>query len=285
MAQKLVIVTGLSGAGKSSVLKAFEDTGFHVVDNLPLKMIETLIAATDSQNALALGLDQRTVDFSAQELLSVMKALQQRQDLHVELLFVDATQDILVQRFSETRRRHPLSDGRNLREAIQLEFTEMSSLRHYVDSLIDTSNRKSGDLKAFIQQRYQKNTHYGQGLHMITSVMSFGYSMGVPKDADLIFDVRFLKNPHYDPVLKPLTGRDARVVNFIRSDENFQPFLAHIYSLLEFLLPKYKAEGKSYLTIAFGCTGGKHRSIATAETVAAYLSKNDALIQCLHRDN
>lgn len=280
--QQLVIVTGLSGAGKSAALHAFEDIGFHAVDNLPLTMIETLVDDHDlaaGTRPVAIGVDSRTLHFSPELFVEVQQRLKERSDIRLHVLFMDASDDVLTQRFSETRRPHPLGDRQLLRAAIQQERDLMTVVREHIDGILDTSSRTGAETRRIIRRRFAKESE-----DLIVTFMSFGFANGVPRDADLVFDVRFLRNPHYVPELKPLTGRDDAVCNYVRADDAFTPFVDQVRGLLTFLMPRYQAEGKAYLTIAFGCTGGQHRSVATAEAVAGQMSVDGLAVNLYHRE-
>lgn len=279
---QLIIVTGLSGAGKSAALHAFEDVGFHAVDNLPLTMIESLIDDTSAQDAprpLVIGVDSRTLHFSPEKFVDVQARLRTRSDIRLHVLFMDASDDVLTKRFSETRRPHPLSEGKLLRAAIQQERDLMTVVREHIDGILDTSSRTSAETRRIILRRFAKESD-----DLIVTFMSFGFAHGTPRDADLVFDVRFLRNPHYVPELRPLTGRDDEVANYVRADDAFSPFLDRVKDLLAFLMPRYQAEGKAYLTIAFGCTGGQHRSVATVEAVAGQMAVNGLAVNLYHRE-
>ncbi|GHF16646.1 nucleotide-binding protein [Kordiimonas sediminis] len=285
--RNIVIVTGLSGAGKSAALNALEDIGYQTVDNLPLTMVGQLLAETgpDMQvggkvRPLAIGLDSRTLYFSPQELRTIRDQLNADPDIALHVLFMDASTRILTARFSETRRRHPLARNQQLSSAIKQERELMAGLRPYVDGIIDTSDRTTADTKRLILGRFTADA----SARLIVTFMSFGFSKGVPRDADMVIDVRFLRNPHYTQDLRPLTGRDKRVANYVRADEGFEEFIEKLKNLMDFLLPRYIDEGKSYLTLAFGCTGGRHRSVMVAETMASHLSEDGMAINLFHRE-
>jgi len=281
--RRLVIVTGLSGAGKSIALNAFEDLGYDIVDNLPLTMIERLMeehAAAGVSDPLAVGIDARTLHFSPDAFIGLVMRLRQQQGVDLHVLFMDASDETLVRRFSETRRPHPLDADGRLPEAIVRERQLMAPVAEMVDSRLDTSMRTGAETKKLILARFDT----GAKVRMVVSVMSFGFAHGAPRDADLVFDVRFLRNPHYVPDLKPQTGRDPTVAAYVRADAGFDPFVAKVSDLLDFLLPRYRDEGKSYLTVAFGCTGGRHRSVMMAETFAERLELDGIVVQVHHRD-
>lgn len=279
---QIVIVTGLSGAGKSSALHAFEDIGFHAVDNLPLTMVEALVddqsLAADSK-PIAIGVDSRTLHFSPDMFVEVQQSLRARSNMRLHVLFMDASDDVLTQRFSETRRPHPLGERQLLRAAIKQERDLMTVVREHIDGILDTSSRTAAETRRIVRRRFAKEAD-----DLIVTFMSFGFAHGAPRDADIVLDVRFLRNPHYVPELKPQTGRDDAVSNYVRADDAFTPFVDKVQDLLKFLMPRYQSEGKAYLTIAFGCTGGQHRSVATAEAVAGQMAVDGLAVNLYHRE-
>lgn len=279
---QLVIVTGLSGAGKSAALHSFEDIGFLAVDNLPLNMIEALVddqAHNALEQPLVIGVDSRTLHFSPDHFVEVQAKLRDRRDIRLHVLFMDASDEVLMKRFSETRRPHPLGERQLLRAAIKQEREMMTVVREHIDGILDTSTRTGAETRRIIRRRFTKET-----ADLIVTFMSFGFAHGAPRDADIVLDVRFLRNPHYVTELKPLTGRHDAVANYVRADDQFSPFVDKVCDLLTFLLPKYRAEGKSYLTVAFGCTGGRHRSVATAEVVAGQMAVDGLSVNLYHRE-
>lgn len=280
--RRVIIVTGMSGAGKSQALYAFEDLGFQTVDNLPLSMVSDLLDRTAEQAhvPLAIGVDSRTLHFSPDALESLVEDLRQQDGVRLHVLLMDASDDTLIQRYSETRRRHPLAMGQPVRRAISEERNLIADVRRSVDAILDTSRRTSAETRRVIIKRYGTEA----GPRLVVSVMSFGFAHGVPRDADLVFDVRFLRNPHYEPDLKPHTGQNEKVANFVRADEAFQPFVEKLSGLISLLMPRYILEGKSYLTLAFGCTGGKHRSVMMAETFADLMRGSGQPATLYHRD-
>jgi len=281
--RQLVIVTGLSGAGKSAVLQAFEDIHYQVVDNLPLTMVEVLIddaLKTSDHGAIAIGIDSRTLHFSPELFGKTVKAVRDRKDVHLHVLFMDASVEVLMKRFSETRRPHPLGEGQLLRTAIKQEHEMMAVVRHVIDGIIDTSARTAADTRRIIRRRFAGDL----SPKLIVTFMSFGFSQGVPRDADIVFDVRFLRNPYYVEELTKLTGRDKKVANYVRADEGFGTFAAQVQDMLTFLLPRFRDEGKSYLTVAFGCTGGRHRSVAFAEAIAGNSAMDGMAVNLYHRE-
>ncbi|SDH14016.1 RNase adapter RapZ [Roseospirillum parvum] len=280
-ARRVVMLTGLSGAGMTSSLKALEDLGFECVDNLPLSLLGGLIVAEGGlHRPLAVGVDVRTRGFDVALVLNSLAALATSPELDLDLLFLDCDDAELARRFTETRRRHPLAAGRPLADGIKLERQLMAPLKERADVVFDTSDLPPGELKRMLESRFGR----GPEGRMTTFVTSFGFKVGPPREADLVFDVRFLNNPHYDPALKPLTGHDPAVGAFVAADPDFAPFLERLVGFVEPLLPRYRAEGKSYLTIAVGCTGGRHRSVFVAETLGRRLAEAGHDIRLRHRD-
>jgi UPF0042 nucleotide-binding protein len=279
-----VVITGLSGAGKSYAIKCFEDMGFFCVDNLPSTLIPTfadLVTRSPRPAArVALGVDVREGEYFS-HLLDALHEVKARGH-RVEVLFLEASDEALVRRFHETRRRHPLGDeGRHVLEAIRAERKAMAHLREIADRIIDTSGVTVHQLKARLAELYvNPDTRTGLAI----SLVSFGFKHGLPVDADLVLDVRFVPNPHFVDELRPFDGRDARVRNFVVEQEATRGFLDRLQALLEFLLPWYQREGKAYLTIAIGCTGGRHRSVVLAEELRRFLSGQGFTPTVVHRD-
>lgn len=279
---RLVVITGLSGSGKGSALKAFEDLGYHCVDNLPTDLILKFADLCSAPGA-RIKRAAVVVDIREGQALSELPVTYQKLDrkgLKLSLLFLEATDKTLIQRFEETRRPHPL--GRNLpvREGIRLERTLLKPMRQLADAIVDTSHMNVHELRSFVQDRFGGRRHKT----MLISMVSFGFRFGVPQDADLVFDVRFLPNPNYVSDLRRKTGRNPAVRRFIDSHSQTGEFVTRLSDLLLYLLPHYIREGKSYLTIAIGCTGGRHRSVALAERMAHILQDEGYEIKILHRD-
>lgn len=279
--REVVLVTGLSGAGKASVLKVLEDLGFETVDNPPLSVLEALVG--DGTQPLGAGIDARTRDFDAATALRLLDRLRLRPDIAVTLVFVTAEPDVILRRYTETRRRHPLAPGGPLgsrvADGVAREAALMAPLLDAADTVVDTTDLPLPDMRRLIERRFRPE---GGGLSV--SVMSFAYPKGLPREADLVFDLRFLRNPHYDPTLRPLTGRDPAVAAFIEADPDFVPFFQRMTGLLDPLLPRYATEGKKYLTIALGCTGGKHRSVLAAERLTHHLHADGWRVALTHRE-
>jgi UPF0042 nucleotide-binding protein len=277
--RQLVILTGLSGSGKGSVLKTFEDLGFYCVDNLPIELIPAFSELTlegEVQRAAVL-VDAREGEKLA-ELPAICRRL--RRAHPVRLVFIEASEGALVRRFSETRRPHPVGRDLPVVEGIRRERRLMAPIRKLADVVIDTTRFNVHELRQFITERFQKTDRRP----LLISAVSFGYRFGVPPDADLVFDVRFLPNPHFRPRLRRYSGKDAPVARYIRSFPQTGEFLRRIEGLLTYLLPHYIREGKSYLTIAFGCTGGRHRSVMMAETIRRALARRGYAVKVRHRD-
>jgi len=279
--RQLVILTGLSGAGKSTILKAFEDMGFYCVDNLPVELIpifaELNAAGESGLSRAALLVDARE-GAQLEKLPGLLKLL--RRQHPIALVFIEAGEDALLRRYSETRRPHPVGKHLSVRESLSSERKMLEPIRKLADVVIDTSKFNVHELRHFITERFRNP----EKRPMMVSVVSFGYRYGVPSDADLVFDVRFLPNPHFVPKLRKYTGLDPKVRNYIRGFPQTAEFLRRIEGLLVYLMPHYISEGKSYLTIAIGCTGGRHRSVMLAESIKKALEKHGYSTKAVHRD-
>jgi UPF0042 nucleotide-binding protein len=278
----IVLVTGLSGAGKASVLKALEDLGFETVDNPPLSILGSLVG--DGSLPLAAGIDTRTRGFDAEQVKQAVRALRARSDVALTLVFATAEEPVLLRRYTETRRRHPLAPGGALgsrvADGIARESAILAPLREEADLVIDTSDLPLPDLRHLIESRFRP----GDAPGMAVLLQSFAYPKGLPREADLVFDVRFLRNPHYVPALKPLTGRDSDVASYVAEDPDFPGFWQRLTGFLDPLLPRYVAEGKKYLTVAIGCTGGRHRSVLVTERLADHLRSLGWRVDVTHRE-
>lgn len=280
---RVVLVTGLSGAGKTSALKAFEDLGFEAVDNVPLSLLHNLIGGPDApeeRKPLAIGVDIRTRDFGADAFAQELAVLTHDTKGAAAVLFMDCDDDELRRRYAETRHRHPLAADRPLSDGIALERQLMGPIRDCADVVLDTTSFGPGEMKTILRGHFGTEDDGRLGLF----VMSFGFKHGLPREADMVFDVRFLTNPHYDPLLKSLSGRDKAVVDFVTADDGYDPFFGNLTNLLAPLLPRYAKEGKSYLTIALGCTGGRHRSVCIAEKLSSWLEQRGERVHLRHRD-
>jgi UPF0042 nucleotide-binding protein len=278
---QIVLVTGMAGAGRTTALKALEDLGFEAVDNLPVTLLGSLVRPGDRlDHDLAIGIDCRTRAFSPSDLLKQIAAQRRVVAPDPQLLFLDCEDEILRRRFNETRRRHPLALDRPVTDGIAHERRLMAGLREHADLVIDTSQLSTGDLRRLVAGYFSK----AQERRLTLSVLSFGYRGGVPREADIVFDVRFLANPHYVDELRPLHGRDPAVRAYVEADPAYRVLLERLEALLFPLLPSYQREGRSYLTIAFGCTGGRHRSIVVAEAFAGRLRDLGWTVVLRHRD-
>ena len=280
--RELVIITGMSGSGKASVLKAFEDLGYYCVDNLPVGLIPRfaeLVGPSAEIERTALVVDVRE-GRQLEELPAIIKSVKRL--IPTRMVFLEAADSILLRRFSETRRPHPLGRHSPVKASLTAERKRLRHIRSIADLVIDTSKFNVHELRAHINELFQKKE---KGRNILVSCVSFGFRHGVPDDADLVFDVRFLPNPHFVPEFRPLTGRHPKVAKYIRSFPQTTEFIQRISDLLVYLLPHYIHEGKSYLTISFGCTGGQHRSVMIAEDVAKQLKKSGYRVKVAHRDS
>lgn len=283
---RILIVTGMSGAGKSTAMNTLEDLGWEAVENLPLGLLDRLLGtpaaagAGDHDRPLVLGIDSRTRGFDARGIVVRLASLRQRHGRDIAMLFLDCATAELERRFSETRRRHPLALDRPAIDGIIRERELLDPLRQSAEHLIDTTDLTSNGLQQIVRARFGDRLSRSPSI----SVMSFGYARGLPRNADLVFDMRFLSNPHWDPVLRPGTGLDPAVIEHIARDEAYDDIIPRIEELILALLPRYAAEGKSYVTIAFGCTGGKHRSVHVAERIASRLRGAGISPSVSHRD-
>lgn len=280
---RILLVTGMSGAGKTTVLKALEDLNYETVDSLPLGLLRRLLATPARNSAdrpLAFGIDTRTRAFDADGIVQTIKTLRERGELDARVLFLDCSGDELIRRFSETRRRHPLAQDRAASDGIARERELLAPLRRWADIVVDTTDYSTNDLRRVVRERFGGKTQD----RLTLTVTSFGFARGIPRDADLVFDMRFLANPHWQPHLRPMTGLDEAVGRYIEADPTFGAAFDKIAELLLILLPRYRHEGKAYLTIAFGCTGGKHRSVYVTERMAKRLLDAGYSPVVTHRD-
>jgi UPF0042 nucleotide-binding protein len=283
--RRILLVTGLSGAGKSTALHTFEDMGWETVDNLPLSLFEnflktpSFVPGTD-ERSLAVGIDSRTRGFDASAIVERLKEFAGTHDFQIETLFLDCGGTVLEQRFSETRRRHPLALDRPAAHGIALERELLLPLRRWAAHVIDTTDSSANDLQQELRARFGS----GGTEETTVTVASFGFARGILRNADLVFDMRFLRNPHWDADLRPKTGLEEDVAAFIAQDEAYEDAATRIEELLLLLLPRYRAEGKAYVTIAFGCTGGRHRSVHVAERIAERLRGAGFSPTVAHRD-
>lgn len=284
---RVVVVSGLSGAGKTTALKLLEDFGYEAVDNLPISLLRRLTVSEDSyttnnsaRRAIAVGVDSRTRDFQPDRLIAMVGELKQRSDLAVQLLYFDCEDEILLKRFTATRRRHPLAADRPVADGIMAERHLMRPLQAEADQVFDTSTVTLPELRQLLAAQFALDALPGLSI----MVLSFSYKLGLPREADLVFDVRFLRNPHYDDQLRPQTGTDPAVAAYVAADSGYSDFFAGLSGMISSLLPRYAAEGKRYLTIAIGCTGGRHRSVVVAEALGRHLRDAGQRVDIRHRD-
>ncbi|KQR83902.1 RNase adapter RapZ [Sphingomonas sp. Leaf343] len=286
MSQEVLLVTGLSGAGKSTVLKTLEDLGWEVVDNLPLVLLDRLLdaplpAGVDGRRQrLALGIGARTRDFDPARIVDRIGRMREDHGLEIGMLFLDCAGAELERRYSETRRRHPLALDRPASDGIAQERELLAPLRDFANRLIDTTSLNAHALGLQVRRLFGDE----RGGEPVLSVVSFGFSRGLPRDADLVFDMRFLRNPHWVPELRPGTGLDPAVAEYVAGDPAYEEAMSRIEALLALLIPRYRAEGKAYVTVAIGCTGGRHRSVHVAERIGGFLRGRGFSPTVRHRD-
>ncbi len=278
--KRLVLVTGPSGAGRTTAIRALEDMGFEAIDNLPLSLLPRLIEGNGPDKPLVLGVDTRNRDFSTNALIEVIDSLSADATVNLQVLYLDSSAEVLMRRFSETRRRHPLAPAETPDAGIAREFDLLGPIRARADILIDTSELSPHDLRAELARWYAPK----EGGQMSVSVQSFSYKRGLPRGLDMVLDCRFLRNPYWEAPLRGLTGQDAQVRAYVAGDPMFDGFSARVSDLVRQLLPAYKAEGKAYLAIGFGCTGGQHRSVTMAETLSETLAEAGWQVSIRHRE-
>ncbi|KPP83306.1 MAG: UPF0042 nucleotide-binding protein [Rhodobacteraceae bacterium HLUCCO07] len=276
-----VLVTGPSGAGRSTAIRALEDLGYEAIDNLPLSLMPRLLEGPGHDRPLALGIDTRNREFSANALIELIDARGHGPGQRLEVLYLDCREDVLLRRFSETRRRHPLAPAESPELGIAREFDLLMPVRARADILIDTSDLTPHDLRAEVEGWFAPDP---QGRRLAVSVNSFSYKRGLPRGIDMVFDCRFLRNPYWEPDLRMFDGRDARVAGHIATDPRFAEFFDRVAGLVRMLLPAHAEEGKAHLSVAFGCTGGQHRSVALAEKLAKTLADEGWPVSIRHRE-
>lgn len=277
---RLILVTGPSGAGRSTAIHALEDLGYEAIDNLPLSLIPSLTGGPTIGHPIALGIDVRNRDFSATALIELIDTLTRDPRVGLELLYLDCAPNTLIRRFSQTKRRHPLASGETPTEGITREIDLLAPIRVRADHLIDTTEMSPHDLKAEIQAWFSQ----GAAAPMAVSVQSFSYKRGLPRGLDMVFDCRFLRNPYWNPDLRQKDGRDPQVATHVGDDPRFDDFVTRVSGLLLMLLPAHLAEGKAHLAIGFGCTGGQHRSVAVAEKMGKVLADAGWPVSKRHRE-
>jgi UPF0042 nucleotide-binding protein len=287
---RILLVTGVLGGGKTTALKVLEDLGWETIDNFPIRMLERLIdgaegeadamSADISPAPLAIGFDSRTRGFNATAIIALIKRLAARPDLEISMLYLDCSADELERRYNETRRRHPMAHDTPVAHGIAAEREVLEPLRRWADIIVNTTAFSSHQLQQAIREQFSP----AQGPGITITITSFGFARGMPPVADFVFDMRFLANPHWDPHLRPMTGKDQPIAEFIRQDPAFDDAFARIRDLLLAVLPRFQLQGKAYVHIAFGCTGGRHRSVFMAEQMAAALRDAGFSLTMLHRN-
>ena len=282
--QRVLLVTGVLGAGKTTVLRALEDLGWETIDNFPIRLLERLIDTpdmpADSHAPLVIGFDSRTRGFNAHSVIDIVKKLSGRDDILLTTLFLDCGSNELVRRYNETRRRHPLAADMPAASGIAAERELMEPMRRWADIVITTTAFSANQLQQAIREQFAPDS--GSGLTV--TISSFGFARGMPPVADFVFDMRFLDNPHWDPILRPQTGKDPDIAEFIQRDPAFDTAFIGMRDLLLSVLPRFRLQGKAYVHIAFGCTGGRHRSVFTAEQMALALRDAGFSPTLLHRN-
>lgn len=277
----IILVTGMSGAGRSFTLKTLEDIGYETVDNLPLSLLRLMTAPSAlADHAIAIGIDVRARDFSVSFFLDQIRHFQAYPHLELEVIFCDCDNGVLARRYTETRRPHPLADEKPILDGIRAERLLLGKIRENATFLLDTTNL------SLTETRHILRNHFAlpETKHLFIQVMSFAFRHGIPREADIVYDVRFLKNPHYEDSLKKKTGLTKNVGAFIKKDPAFESFLHHTQETLSLMIPRFDEEGRGYFTVAFGCTGGQHRSVFLAEKIFKWLKKTRKYTDVSHRD-
>lgn len=279
-ADRRILVTGPSGAGRTTAIRALEDLGYEAIDNLPISLIPRLMEGSAVRRPMALDIDVRNRDFSTSALIDVIEQGGTDRDTPLEVLYLDCSAEVLMNRFSETRRRHPMAPAETPRDGIEREFDLLAPIRVRADVLIDTTEMSPHDLRAEVAQWFAA----GESRSLAVSIHSFSYKRGLPRGIDMVFDTRFLRNPYWEESLRGLSGMDAAVQDHVAGDPLFPPFFGKVQDLVRMLLPAYVDEGKSYLAIAFGCTGGQHRSVTMTERLAKTLAEDGWQVSIRHRE-
>lgn len=281
-----MLVTGLSGAGRSSILRALEDLGYEAIDNLPTEAIERIVTSEPSEpgRLVCIGVDVRSRGFNPDSLLAVLARLKAQPGLDAELVFALADDTTILRRYTETRRRHPMSPQGRVTDGISAERSLTLPLHEAADFVLDTTDLSPTALRQWIERQFGADADRSPQAGLSIALVSFGYPVGLPREAELVFDARFLRNPHYAPNLRPLTGREADVAAYVAADPDFVAFFTSITGLLDLVLPRFVHEGKKYATIAVGCTGGRHRSVTLVEKLAAYLTGRGWRVTVTHRE-
>ena len=282
--QPFVLVSGLSGAGKASILRALEDIGFEAVDNPPLDIIEELVSSAGGTRRIAVGVDARSRGFDAQSVLATLARLKRNPALRAQLVFAWADESVLLRRFTETRRRHPMAPLGRVSDGIAAEQLLTAPLHSAADLVVDTSDLPLASLRQLIEHRYGANAAEAPQLGLSLSLISFAFPAGLPRESDIVLDARFLRNPHYVPELRDRTGQDADVSAYVAADPDYPAFFAKVTELLALVLPRFVQEGKKYATVAVGCTGGHHRSVTVVEQLASHLAQTGWRVTTTHRE-
>ncbi len=279
-ATRIVLVTGPGGAGRSTAIHVLEDLDFEAIDNMPLSLVPRVLDGPPLPRPLALGIDTRNREFSVSALLALIEQLASREDTGLSILYLDCRKDVLLRRYSETRRRHPMAPAESPETGIRRELELLVPIRERADTLVDTSDLNVHQLRGEIERWYAPKA----GRHLALSLQSFSYKRGLPRSVDMVFDCRFLANPHWQPALRQMDGRDAQVVAHVRADPRFPGFFDRVLDLIRLLLPAFQDEGKAHLSVAFGCTGGQHRSVTLVETLAKALAQDGLQVSIRHRE-
>ncbi len=278
--RRIVLVTGPSGAGRSTAIRVLEDLGFEAIDNLPMGLLLHLLEGPENDRPMALGIDARNREFSTIGFIELAAKLRRMEQVDMSTLYLDCSDEVLLRRFSETRRRHPVAADASPETGVRQEKELLAPIREFADMLIDTSPLNVHQLREEVEHWFAPQS----GRHLAVSIESFSYKRGLPRGLDMVFDCRFLANPYWRPELRAEDGRNPDVARYVQSDANYAPFFDRVVDLLRHLLPAYRAEGKAHLSVAFGCTGGQHRSVATAEAVAKALAEEGQQVAIRHRE-
>ncbi|WP_109312308.1 RNase adapter RapZ [Ruegeria sp. AU67] len=278
--RRIVLITGPSGAGRTTAIRVLEDLGFEAIDNLPMGLLMRLLDGPENDRPMALGIDARNRDFSTIGFIDLIMRLRRTEQVELTVLYLDCRNEVLLRRFSETRRRHPVAADAGPEAGVLQEKGLLAPIREIADILIDTSQINVHQLRKEVEHWFAPEG----GRHLAVSIESFSYKRGLPHGLDMVFDCRFLANPYWRPELRAEDGRNQNVAHYVQSDANYAPFFDRVVDLLKLLLPAYRAEGKAHLSVAFGCTGGQHRSVATAEAVAKALAQEGQQVAIRHRE-
>ncbi len=278
--RRIVLVTGPSGAGRSTAIHVLEDLGFEAIDNLPMGLLTRLLEGSGNDRPMALGIDARNRDFSTIGFIELAAKLGRMEQVDLTVLYLDCSDEVLLRRFSETRRRHPVAKDAGPETGVRQEKELLAPIREIADTLIDTSALNVHQLREEVEHWFAPQG----GRHLAVSIESFSYKRGLPRGLDMVFDCRFLANPYWRPELRAADGRNADVARYVQNDKNYAPFFDRVVGMLDLLLPAFRAEGKAHLSVAFGCTGGQHRSVALAEAIAKALADRGQQVAIRHRE-